>query len=308
MIIFVKKVYDWFMPFWKKLSRDNIFAIAAQTAFFIILSAVPLTMFLMSILQELDLSPETLKELLGSEVAEEHFNKLFDSLAGMYDQSVSISIVSIIATLWSAAKGIHAITNGLNRIHDTYENRNWLAVRLRAMVHTFLFLIIIVLTIVIILLGNMLSELVEPYLSKLPGYIVVIYSLRYVIVFLYQVAFFATLYRRLPNLSRAARREYSFRCQLPGALFCAASWHVLLFGISVYVSDFNGFSIYKGLAQLAIVMVFMYFCMVCLMIGVEINVYFHKEIDWYTRFLSIRYLRNRRRMRKQQKKEKKIDN
>ena len=305
MIVFIKKAYLWFMPFWKKLNRDNIFAIAAQTAFFIILSAVPLTMFLMSLLQGFNLSPEMLKQLIGSEAAEDQIVQVLNSLTCMYDQTVGISLVSIIATLWSAAKGVHAITNGLNRIHDTYENRNWFAVRIRAMLHTFLFLLIIVLTISIILLGSMLSELVEPYLGKLPGYIAIIYSLRYVIIFIYQVTFFAVLYCRLPNLSRVRRREFSFRCQLPGALFCAVSWHVLMFAISIYVTDFNGFSIYKGLTQLAVIMIFMYFCMVCMMIGAEINVYFHKEIDWFTRFLSFKYLRNRRRMRKRAKKREK---
>ena len=115
---------------------------------------------------------------------------------------------------------------------------------------------------------------------------------------IYQVFLFALMYRGIPNLSRQERKKYSLRCQLPGAVFCAASWHVLLFAISVYVTDFNGFSIYKGLTQLAIVMVFMYFCMVCMMIGAEINVYFHNEIDWFMRRASIRYLIKRHKLKK----------
>jgi len=114
-------------------------------------------------------------------------------------------------------------------------------------------------------------------------------------VFLYQVFLFALLYRNTPNLTREVRREYGFRCQLPGAVFCAASWHVLLFAISVYVTDFNGFSIYRGLTQLAIVMIFLYFCMICLMIGAEINVHFHREIDWFTFRMLPHFIRKRRK-------------
>ena len=305
MIGLIKKIYHWYMPFHKTMTRDNIFAIAAQTAFFLILSAVPLVMFLLSVFQRLNISPDALKVLLRTERNGLDITVFAQSLTSMYDDSVGLSIVTAVATLWSASKGIHAITNGLNRIHNTYENRNWLAIRLRAMLHTLFFMLIIIVTVIIIFLGNTLSDLVEPYLGHLPGYVEVIYSLRYVLMFFYQVFFFTLLYRNIPNLKRYKRREYGIRCQLPGALFCAASWHVLLFVISVYVTDFNGFSIYKGLTQLAIVMIFMYFCMVCMMIGAEINVYFHREIDWFTRFISIRYLRRKHRKKKAEKRRKK---
>ncbi len=298
MIKLIKRVYNWYMPFHKTMTRDNIFAIAAQTAFFLILSAVPLVMFLLSIFQRLNIPSEALNYLIRTESKELDITVYTESLARMYDDSVGISIISAIATLWSASKGIHAITNGLNRIHNTYENRNWFLIRFRSMIHTLFFMLIILATISIIFLGNTISDLIEPYIGHLPGYIVVIYSLRYVLMFLYQVFFFAIIYRNVPNLSRYKRREYGIRCQLPGALFCATSWHVLLVVISVYVTDFNGFSIYKGLTQLAIVMIFLYFCMACMMIGAEINVYFHYQIDWYTRFISIRHIRRKHHRKK----------
>lgn len=298
MISFIKRFYRWFMPFWKKMNYDNVFAIAAQTAFFLILSAVPLVVFLVSLLQYINISPDFLKTVFGTENSVIEFNNINASISDLYGQNVSISIISIVATLWSAAKGIHAVTNGLNRVHDTYENRNWLVIRLRAMLFTFLFLLIIFVTVIIIFLGSLLNNVIKEYVGEMPYYVEIIYSLRYIIMFLYQVFLFALMYRGIPNLTRNERKKFNLRCQLPGAVFCAASWHVLLFAISVYVTDFNGFSVYKGLTQLAIVMVFMYFCMVCMMIGAEINVYFHKEIDWFTRKLSVRYIyRNHKRKR-----------
>lgn len=302
MIAFIKRIYRWYMPFQRKITRDNIFAIAGQTAFFLVLSSVPLLMFLMTILDRLNIAPDYLNFFINHINSEADITTVTESLNQVYDASVGVSVVTIIATLWSAAKGMHAITNGLNRVHNTFENRNWLVVRIRAMLHTFVFLLIIVGSVGVIFLGSTINEWIKPYLENLPGYLVLIYSLRYVIVFLYQVFLFALLYRNIPNLQRARRKEFGFRCQLPGALFCAASWHVLLIAISVYVTDFNGFSLYKGLTQLAIVMVFMYFCMICLMLGAEINVIYHKEIDWFTYRLIPKFLRRR----KERKKEKKL--
>ena len=282
IFVIIRRIWGVFKPFYKKIVFDNIFAIAGQSAFFLILSAVPLLMFSVSILQSMHLSAETLGDFLGDTYSSTQISEWFKSLNDMYTAPTSISIITLIATLWSASKGLHAITNGLNRVHNTYESRTWLSLRLHAMLHTFVFLMIIAVTIGVMVFGKGLGNQIEPYLKKLPGYLVAIYSLRYIIVFLYQVFLFALLYRNTPNLTREKRKEYGFRCQLPGALFCAASWHVLLFAISVYVTDFNGFSIYRGLTQLAIVMIFLYFCMICLMIGAEINVHFHREIDWFT--------------------------
>ena len=295
IFVIIRRIWGVFKPFYKKIVFDNIFAIAGQSAFFLILSAVPLLMFSVSILQSMHLSAETLGDFLGDTYSSTQVSEWFKSLNDMYTAPTSISIITLIATLWSASKGLHAITNGLNRVHNTYESRTWLSLRLHAMLHTFVFLMIIAVTIGVMVFGKGLGNQIEPYLKKLPGYLVVIYSLRYIIVFLYQVFLFALLYRNTPNLTREKRKEYGFRCQLPGALFCAASWHVLLFAISVYVTDFNGFSIYRGLTQLAIVMIFLYFCMVCLMIGAEINVHFHREIDWFTFRMLPHFIRKRRK-------------
>ena len=295
ILVIFRRIWGALKPFYKKIIFDNIFAIAGQSAFFLVLSAVPLLMFSVSVLQSLHLSTETLGDFLGDTYSSTQVSEWFKSLNNMYKAPTSISVITLIATLWSASKGMHAITNGLNRVHNTYESRTWLSLRLHAMLHTFVFMMIITVTIGVLILGKRLGALIEPYLNKLPGYVVAIYSLRYIIVFLYQVFLFALLYRNTPNLTREVRREYGFRCQLPGAVFCAASWHVLLFAISVYVTDFNGFSIYRGLTQLAIVMIFLYFCMVCLMIGAEINVHFHREIDWFTFRMLPHFIRKRRK-------------
>ena len=294
MISFIKKVWRIFRPFYKKMIRDNIFAIAGQTAFFLLLSSVPLSMFIVSMLQSLHIPVEIIEDSVSAVLSKEASTEIANFMINMYENTVSISLITIIGTLWSAAQGIHAITNGLNRVHHTYENRNWFLLRLRAMVYTVVLFVIILATMVIVVLGSTIDDLIRPYLPNLPDIISLVYHLRYVIIFLYLVVLFALVYRNLPNLSREKRKEYGFRSQLPGALFCAASWFVLALGISIYVNDFNGYSIYGAMARIIVVMVWLYFCMVCLMIGAEFNVWFHSEINW---------LLNKLRIKRQRKKQ-----
>ena len=69
----------------------------------------------------------------------------------------------------------------------------------------------------------------------------------------------------LPN------RKADLRSQLPGSILCALAWSVFSFGLSVYVDYFNGFSMYGSLTTIALLMLWLYFCMYILMICAELN-------------------------------------
>lgn len=278
IIRFVKKILTKYDPIISKISDDNIFAIAGQSAFFILLSSVPLTMFIVSLLQNFHISIELVENTIGSIFSDEVTREISVFLSGIYQNTVGISLVSLVVTLWSASQGVHAITNGLNRIYNTYENRNYFFLRIRAMLYTMAFFVIILLSFIVIVLGKTINELVAKYLPNLPDVIELIYHSRYLIIFLGLTLLFATVFRNFPNTDKEQRKEYRLKYQLPGAFLCTISWYVLSFGISVYVDDFNGFSVYGGLTRLAIVMVWLYFCMVCLMICAEINFIYHDNI------------------------------
>ncbi len=282
----IKNIYDRIInkydPIISKCNHDNVFAIAGQSAFFIILSAVPLTMFIMSLMHNFNIPLEFVQDALGNFLAANVISQVTDFITDAYNNSVGISFVTLLVTLWSAAQGIHVITNGLNRVYDAYENRNWFFLRLRAMAYTAALFVVILILIVILVLGNTINNLLEPMLSKLPVFVTIIYNMRFLIIFAFLVILFALIYRNFPNLSRAEHKKYRFRCQLPGAFLCAVSWFVLSLAISIYVDDFNGFSIYGGLARLAVIMIWIYFCMICLMICAEINYVYHDTISSHT--------------------------
>ncbi|MEE0914066.1 MAG: YihY/virulence factor BrkB family protein [Ruminococcus sp.] len=292
MIDFVMKIIEKYEPITSKINRDNIFAIAGQSAFFMILSAFPLAMFIVSLLQNLHIPVELIEQALSKIFSETIVTELTDFLSNIYENAVGISLVTIIITLWSAAQGIHAITNGLNRIYDAYENRNWFYLRIRAMIYTVAFFVIILVSLIIIVLGSSLNEWLSPYLKYFPDFLTLMYHLRYVIIFMCLVLLFALVYRNLPNITRAEHKEYGLKYQLPGAFLCTVSWYVLSFGISIYVDDFNGFSIYGGLTRLAVIMIWLYFCMVCLMICAEINYIYHDNIKNFSLKKSFKKLRS----------------
>lgn len=277
IVSFVRKILDKYDPIISKCKHDNVFAIAGQSAFFIILSAVPLSMFIVSLFQNLNIPIGLIEEGLSGIFASEMIDQITAYLDAAYQSAVGISFASLIVTLWSASQGIHAITNGLNRVYDAYENRNWLFLRIRAMIYTVILFAIILALLIILVLGDTISNFLKPFLDGLPDFVTVIFNLRYLIIFVSLILLLAMLYRNFPNIRRKQRKEYGLKSQLPGAFLCTISWFVLSLGISIYVDDFNGFSIYGGLTRLAVIMIWIYFCMVILMICAEINYVYHDK-------------------------------
>lgn len=273
------KRYD---PIISKCIHDNIFAIAGQSAFFIVLSSVPLIAFCLSILQNLHISTAFVEQALQSVFADDFLVQIKDFLTETYQNTLGISFVSIIVTLWSASQGIHAITNGLNRVYDAYENRMWIVLRLRAMAYTVIFFVLMSVSLVIVSLGSYLDDWIQPYVSSLPDIITAIFRLRYLLVFFILTFTFASIYRNLPCISKEQKKEYNFKYQLPGAILCTISWFAVALGISIYVKSFNGFSVYGVITGLAIVMFLLYFLMLLLMICAEINYVYHDLIKKFS--------------------------
>lgn len=295
MIKKIKRLLDIISPFVKKLDDDNIFAISGQSTFFLMLALVPFAMFAVSILQNLHIPVSELDKVFRVVFSDDISSYISNYLGNVDAGSVSVSLITMVVTLWSAAKGIHAITNGLNRIHHTYENRNWFFIRFRAMLYTIAFVFILFVTAFLIVLGSSIKNALAETAPHVPVIFSVLYSCRFVLLFIYLVFLFMFIYRNIPNLTHETRKEYGYIYQLPGALLCALAWILLSFGISIYVGDFNGFSIYGGLAKVAVMMVWLYFCIVCLMFGAEINCFYHIQIKY---FIDNKILRKNKRKKK----------
>ena len=89
----IKKIISITRPFIKKLSEDNVYAIAGQSTFYFILASVPLMMFAVSILQNLHIPQETLEQFIGMILNERATDYLSSFLSNAYADSSGISTV-----------------------------------------------------------------------------------------------------------------------------------------------------------------------------------------------------------------------
>ena len=115
-----------------------------------------------------------------------------------------------------------------------------------------------------------------------------LYPFRFLIIIFILVAMFASVYKALPN------NKPSFLAQLPGAVLSAVAWYVFSIGLSIYVKYFNGFSMYGSLTTIALLMLWLYFCIYIFLLCGEVN-------DLYGRYFSA-WLRERRERKEKEKK------
>ena len=242
---------------------------AANTAFFIILSAFPALVLLLSLLRYTQLHIQDLLDLLEGVIPAALLPEAEQLIISTY-RSTSGTVVGLSAAtaLWSASRGIYGLLTGLNAIYGVSENRGYLHTRFISVVYTFLFILVLLLTLVLHVFGTtllgLLSQSASPFLRFLTGVV----DLRFFLLLFLQVCLFTAMFMALPN------RRNDLSSSLPGALLAAIGWQVFSALYSVYVDYFPTYTnIYGSVYAIALSMLWLYFCILILFYGGLLNRY-----------------------------------
>lgn len=261
--------------FGKHMSKKNISAFAASTAFFLFLSLIPMLMLLCSIIPYTpvtennllkavtDIAPDSMKALLTGIIRE------------VYDKSIGIISVTAIVTLWSAGKGMLALMRGLNAINDVEENRSYLLLRIVASLYTVIVVMLMLISLIIMVFGNTLVTIIKGEIPQTAYLFNILMQFRTLAVWLVITILVALMYTYMPGA------KLGFKMQLPGAAVASVGWSVITFGFSVYIDKFNGFSTYGSLTTIIILMLWLYVCMYIVMAGAFLNRYFKPAFQFF---------------------------
>lgn len=273
---YIKAIYKAFSLFGKKITHDAVAAFSAQTAFFIIISAFPFLVLIVSVLEKIpfisadmmynvmDIFPRTVMEYME--------NIIKEICSG---NSVAIISISAAVLLWSASKGVTSIMRGLNFIYKIDEKRNFLETRLVSVGYTIGFVVYIVLTLIFIFGGGMLSSLLK---SRLPEnlFFTVIYR---IVSFLGKLMLLTVLFGLVYLI--VPKRKATIKSQLPGAVLSALGWLGYSWFYSFYTDHLAGNSyVYGSLTSIILIMLWLYVCMYIFFIGGEVNSIISGEELW----------------------------
>lgn len=270
------KIYKIIKCFISRLNDDHVAAYAAQSAFYVIISAFPFLMLIFSLIKYTPVTEEFLMEVMES-VAPKTIIPLASSLIEEIYELTSGAVVSVTAvfTVWSASKSVMAVIKGLKTVFKIEETRNYFHVRLVSSVYTLVFVVGIVISLVLMVFGNAILRMIGDHAPLIYDLFEWIMDMRILYVPLILTILFMGLYKLANN------KTYSNASNFPGALFSALGWMIFSYFYSLYVDNFAGQSyMYGSLTTIVLMMLWIYFCMYILFVGAEISFYVRKLVPY----------------------------
>lgn len=243
-------------------------AFAAQTAFFLIISAFPFAMLLIALigyipgLEQQTLLSEIMRIMppLFHQFIEKIFNEIYNT------SNITLISVAAISSLFAASKGFVSLVRGMNAVYGIKEQRNYFGVRLIAVACTGSMMLAIILTLILMVFGDKILSFIMEHFPTLAKPAIVISSFRVLLIFAILTLSFLLLYLTVPS------RSSTLKAELPGAMFAATGWILFSLLYSCYLNHINTY-IYGSLTAAVFIMLWLYFCIYIIFVGAELNHY-----------------------------------
>ena len=244
--------------------RAQLPVYAANGAFFLVLSLFPILALLLGLIGRLSLSRTEFFSVF-SQLVPAAVRPLFLEAIRTAGQSAALS-VSALAGLWSASRGVYSLLQGLQRVSDA-KRCGALALRLLSVAYTAVFLLALLVSFALHHLGHTLLELLRRTDTGVAASLLFLLHRRGGICFLFLSALFALIYRSFPPGSGSTLRGV-----LPGSLIAAALWVTFSALFSWWSEAVSGYSrVYGSVAVMALGMLWLYFCLLIVLLGALIN-------------------------------------
>lgn len=262
-----KSFLDKIVFFIVKVNNDDIFALGAQLAYYLILSFFPFLLFLLTIVGFSRLNTAEILVGLSTILPISVYGLIETTVVEVVEtQNAGLLGASLFLTIWSASSGFRAVIKGLNKAYDIKEKRTFIKRAIVGIVFTLALVLVIMLTLAMLVFGEILGE----QLLKIVPFKEVIKSIwnisRYLIVVSMMVLIFASIYRYTPAKKVPWREVYS------GAIVSTLGWIIVSLGFSYYINNIANYSrLYGSVGAVFILMTWLYITSIILILGAEIN-------------------------------------
>lgn len=262
-----KSIIDIFLYLIIKVKRDDIFALASQLAYHLILSFFPFLIFLVTLIGFIKLNSnevlEGLQRMLPTAVFELTSTTIEEVITSQHTRLLG---VSVILTIWSASSAFRAVTKGVNKAYNIQENRSFIKRTMIGMVSVVALALAIISTLVMLVFGGLIGQFLNKYLPF--AYVIdfIWNILRYAIVIVMMILIFAMIYKLTPA------KRIKFKNVLPGAIVSTIGWLIVSLGFSFYVNNFSHYSrFYGSIWTVFVLMIWLFITSIVFIFGVELN-------------------------------------
>ena len=263
--------------FLREWSKDRVPDLAAEVAFYAILSLFPAFLAMASVLGVLD-------SVVGAEVARDVETEVLDFLGTVLteeadgtieaardlfrDSSPGLLTFSLLAALWALSRGFAALVRALDVVYDLDEHRPWLRIRgtalLLAVGSTVAGSVMLTLLVVGPLFGT--GEDIAAEIGLGDEFVFLWDVVRLPVAFVVLVVWAATVFHIAPD------HRTPWRADIPGALVTGVLWVAFSAGLRLYVEFAQGTNaVFGALGGALIALLWFWLLALAVMIGGEIN-------------------------------------
>lgn len=269
----LKKIYKTLVSAVDRIAGDEIFMYAAQGSFYIITASIPFMMLFLALLKFIiPITEAEAVRMVGSLVPNALKSFAETVIKELFAKSTAIISITGVTAVWSASRGVAAVERGVKKVYRIKEHKNLFLDIVFSVFHTILFLAAILITLVIMVFGGTVYSIANRYFGWLIKLEQIFGEVHEVMLFIGFSVFFTFVYKVF------AGRGAKLREQIAGSLFTALGWFVFSFIFSVYVENFANYSyVYGSLTVIVLMMLWLYSCMVILLLGAEINMFVNKR-------------------------------
>ncbi|EKU46833.1 YihY/virulence factor BrkB family protein [Staphylococcus massiliensis] len=256
-----------------RIGKDDVSGLAAQLAYYFMLSLFPMLIFLLTLLPVFQVDTKKITNLI-SENAPADTASLLTGIIEDVMQNASGGLLSfgLIAALWSASNGMTALMNAFNVAYDVEDNRNPILLKLLSVVFTVIISLVLAVSMVLPAFGQQIGALLFGPLGLDSAVRWVFSIVRFLLPFILLLVVFSTLYALAPNI------KVKLRSVLPGALFTSVVWILATLAFGFFVSNFGNYSkTYGSIGSIIVLMLWLYLTGFIIILGAELNAIIHQR-------------------------------
>lgn len=265
---FFIKLYKIIEKLLKNMEEDHISEYSSQCAYYTILSFIPFTILLITMVQYTNISKENLLDIFSRIIPANMDEIVLGIVQEVYSKSIGTISISIVFTLWSAGKGLYALTKGIQSVYHVngQKEASYIYLRIKAIIETIIFIILIALGLTFLVFGSSLISIIKKHFGFFYNFNNIYFLITEFGFIFATFLIFLLIYKFMP------RHRVKIKSQIMGAFFGAISLNIVSFVFSRYLDIFKGFSItYGSLTTLMLVMMWTYSCFYTVFLGAEIN-------------------------------------
>lgn len=251
-----------------RIAEDDVMVYSAQASFYILIASIPFVMLLLSLIRFW--LPLTEQDIIAAAqaVLPSGVWKYVSEFVGDLFRKPSIPLMSITAvtTLWSASRGFAAAERGIRKVYRSPEKSIFSSIGI-SMLYTVAFALVLLLTLIMLVFGKGVYLFLNGHYKLFAAIFQKTHGLRPFLYFVGVCLFFALVFKAF------AGWKTPYKMHIPGAVFTTGGWMIFSHLYSVYIENFANYSyIYGSLTAIVLMMLWLYSCMIILLIGAEINV------------------------------------